>query len=119
MKGNASASVREIRRRKNLLREPMSTKGIRFVNFVVERSHGVDLCLLKISGQLIRDFKRRGNQEFNQEEAVNVLHRYLFKLSMQLLTNSHRHQDFGAVALVQFLDRQAILTAQSERYSET
>ncbi|GFQ85080.1 hypothetical protein TNCT_665281 [Trichonephila clavata] len=88
-KGNASAAFRELRRKKNLRRGSMSTKGIPAVikGFEVTK---------KLGDQHGKDRKR-------------IIYRYLLMPSGQLLT--HRHHSLGAVAHVRFLDRYDILTA--------
>ncbi|GFR19117.1 hypothetical protein TNCT_492861 [Trichonephila clavata] len=78
-KENASAAVREIRRRKNLLHVTMSTKGIR---------------------TMIKSFEKAEKLRVNLEEAGNVSHWYLWMASRQLLAHSHRYQSLRVGARV-------------------
>ncbi|GFX54784.1 uncharacterized protein TNCV_2556701 [Trichonephila clavipes] len=92
-----AAAVHEIRRRKNLLRGPMSAKRLR---------------------AMVKRFEETGKLEVQPERGHKRVTPVLVKGAKPLLMHIHRHQSLGAVVHVQFLERQVILTAPFEKYLE-
>ncbi|GFS53561.1 hypothetical protein TNCV_730221 [Trichonephila clavipes] len=92
-------TIREFRRRKNLRRGSMSTKGT-----------GIRA--------MIKRFEEAGESGVLPGRGRKCITLVLVDAFCKLLKHSHRQQSLGAAARALFLDRQAILTAPSEKYSE-
>ncbi|GFQ89869.1 hypothetical protein TNCT_310661 [Trichonephila clavata] len=95
-KGIVSVVVREIRRRKNLLREPKSTKNIQ---------------------AMIKRFEETGKSEVQPGRGRKRITPVLVD-NVKAAVDHVRYIRFRTVARVQFLDRQSIFKAPSEKYSE-